>query len=148
MNINFYTTDSERERVRKILNNEISISGTLRNETDIINPTIILSDVDVINKNYCFIPEFNRYYFIQDITLLNNNLYQVTCQVDVLMSYANDIYNLITVVDKQESVGINRYINDGTFKTSDKTFNEIINFPQGFSDTPQYILITAGGATA
>ena len=147
MNIIFYTTDSERERVRKILNNETSVSGTLRNETDIINPTILISDINITDKNYCYIPDFNRYYYIQDITLLNNNLYQVTCQVDVLMSYANDIYDLITIIDKQESVGIDRYINDGTYKTTDKTFNEIINFPNGFNDTPEYILITAGGSS-
>ena len=46
----------------------------------------------VLSANYCYIPEFNRYYYIEDIVSINNNLWQLILKVDVLMSWKKEIY--------------------------------------------------------
>ena len=43
-----------------------------------------------IQWNYCYIPAFNRYYFIQDITF-DKGIWIVSCTVDVLASYKSEI---------------------------------------------------------
>ena len=50
------------------------------------------------------------------------------------------------IIDKQENmIGANLFIDDGSFVTENKEFNSVINFPSGFNDSGEYILITAGG---
>lgn len=48
----------------------------------------------VLSANYARITEFNRYYFITDITSIRNNLWEISMTCDVLMSYKTEILNL------------------------------------------------------
>ena len=42
-------------------------------------------------------------------------------------------------------LSINKYYNDGSFIVSSKEFIKTINFPNGFNENGEFILITAGG---
>ena len=65
--------------------------------------------------------------------------------VDVLMSFKNDILQLTAVVDKQSEVDVgNEYIDDSSLVTENIMFKTVYNFSSGFNDTGEYILITAG----
>ena len=64
----------------------------------------------------------------------------------MLESFKNNILNLDCIVDKQEKeIASNKYINDGSFVTTSKQFNRMIEFPNGFNEKGSYILICAGG---
>lgn len=68
----------------------------MKDNVSVTNPIIILSKVDKVNYfecNYCFLSEFNRYYFIREIEVLNNNNYRFILECDVLESFKNDILN-------------------------------------------------------
>lgn len=52
--------------------------------------------------NYCFIDEFNRYYYINDIETINNHLYKLYMTCDVLMSYKDKIKDLSCFVLRNE----------------------------------------------
>lgn len=75
-----------------------SNSGTLFNcqvkyPSSIINPTIQLTKgSEPVGFNYAFIPDWNRYYFIEDITY-NIGLWLLDLRVDVLASFREDIFN-------------------------------------------------------
>ena len=59
------------------LSSPLTINGTLREESSVINPSITfnIDNFDLQNYNYAYIKEFNRYYFIKDITyIIGNNL--------------------------------------------------------------------------
>lgn len=56
----------------------------------------------VLSANYVYIPDFNRYYFINDITSVRQNLWRLTLHVDVLMSYKNEIGNTKAFVIRNE----------------------------------------------
>lgn len=145
MDIILYNNISSKENLNKTLNDELKLTGTLRNSTSIIRPIFVVSDYNVVTKNYCYIPEFNRFYYITDITSVNNNLWQITCEVDVLMSFVNDILNLDVIIDKQVDDYVNKYIEDNSYTVESKRFNQVIPFSVSFDEEPKYILITAGG---
>lgn len=73
----------------------------------------------VLSANYIHIPEFNRFYFITNITSIKNNLWQIDCKCDVLMSYAAEIRDLHAIVERQENV-FNKYIPDPMLSYSEK----------------------------
>ena len=56
----------------------------------------------VLSANYVYIPDFNRYYFINDITSVRQNLWRLTLHVDVLMSYKKEISNTNAFVSRNE----------------------------------------------
>ena len=144
MEIKFYENKSEKNKIGKVLHNELSLNGNLREESSIINPTILVEHSNLTVYNYAYIPEFNRYYFISEMTSVRNGLWRVTLSVDVLESYKTDILNLSCIVDKQQNQSYNNYIDDGSYVNRADSFIEIVNYQNGFNADGEFILLTAG----
>lgn len=94
----FNTTDSNNT-IGKTLIDEQTFDITFKETFDIINPIVMLkSDVPIL-KNYAYIPEFGRYYFITSIQIQPNKIYRLYLECDVLESFKSDIlasYGLVT----------------------------------------------------
>lgn len=110
MKILLYKNKSERNRLNKtgyiapILdenNRPKELDGTLREATSITNVSIKI-EYGFIDFNYVYIPEFNRYYFVDDFVVINNNLYEIILTVDVLMSFKDYILDLECFIDRNE----------------------------------------------
>lgn len=148
MNIKLCSSTSEIVAINKNISIIDDVSATIKGALSVENPVLILqykSDIQS-NVNYVYIPEYNRYYFVTDIINLTGGRYEIHCKVDVLMSFKNDILNLSCIVDKQSSKdNANMYLDDGSFVVQSKEFVDTINFPRGFNDNGEFILITAGG---
>ena len=145
MDIKFYYNASDNRCINKVLLDGETITGTLRQSSSMINPTIKLEKVDSFRYNYAYIPEFRRYYFITNCDVDFNKIRTISFSVDPLMSFKQDILNLKVVVDKQASDSNgDEYIDDSSLVTNNLTFNTVYNFPSGFNDNGEYILITAG----
>lgn len=142
MKINMYYNSSESNKIGKSLNNSIKFDGTLRNESGVVNPVVLIKSKNPSSYNYCYIPEFKRYYFIEEMTSVRNGLWKLNLKCDVLESFKDYYMNLNCVIDKQESLEkTNTMFNDGTFATTEETFNEIITFPYRAGDSnPVYLL--------
>lgn len=146
MQITLYKNNSEPERVTKSISGSLTLSGTVRGETNIINPEILIEgspDDFPSDYNYAYIPEFERYYFINEVTAYRNNVTVLFMHVDVLMSFKDDILSNEAMVDKQAILG-NMYLNDGSWMHESREFYTIKSFQNGFNDDGEYILITAG----
>ena len=147
MDIILYKTQSERERINKILSDALTITGTLRGESSVLNPTFMIQSENPSSYNYCYISSFGRYYFITNITSIRNGLWKIDCSVDVLMSYKQGILNLNVIVsdissgESPDSV----YISGEQWVTKVKTKTDVLVFPNGLLDDGEYILITSGG---
>lgn len=139
-----YNSSDNRCINKNIIDGEI-ISGTLRTSTSIISPVITFESTSPLRYNYAYISEFKRYYYIKNVTSVRNNLWEVQFEIDPLMSFKADICVLKVVVDKQsdESNG-DEYIDDSSLVTDNLMFNTVYNFPDGFNNNGEYILITAG----
>ena len=146
MNIKIYHNYSANNKLNKTISLLIEKNVKLKNETNITRPTIILKGDISNNMNYVYIPKFNRYYYIVDKKSINNEMFEIFLEVDVLMSFKEKILNLHCIIDKQQDLtNINKYYNDGSFIVSSKEFIKTFNFPNGFNENGEFILITAGG---
>ena len=68
MNILLYNCNEENIAVDKSLDYVMSIDGFIKYDTDLMNPSINI-EIDKINFNYCYIPDFGRYYYITDVKI-------------------------------------------------------------------------------
>ena len=145
MEVQFFYNQSDDRVINKTLIIGETFVGSPRDEVSIMNPVIRFESDGILRYNYAYIPEYQRYYSIVDRTIYRDGIWDVTFAVDVLMSFRNDIMSLNVIVDKQslEANG-DEFIDDGSLVTENVMFQTVYNFPDGFNDTGEYILITAG----
>lgn len=145
MEVQFYYNLSDARCINKELVEGDSFEGQMRDQVSIMNPIVRFDTDEIIRYNYAYIPELQRYYSIDDITVFREGLIDVTMSVDVLMSFRNDIMNCLAVVDKQAmQENGDEYIDDGSLVTDNIMFSEVLEFPYGFNDSVEYVLIVAG----
>lgn len=144
MNIVLYQNISEYNAVNKTMNELTILTGTLREESSIIDPIITISDIDsyVGSMNYAHIPEFNRYYFITNIESVRNKLWRVSFHVDVLYTYREQIKSNSAIIERNE-IQYDLKLNDGLFKTQQNPRIAQFPFPSGFN-TWNFVLAIAG----
>ena len=147
MDIVLYTNVSEPAVVDKFIAEVVTLTGTLREPSSVTNPVIKVEMQSPVACNYAYISEFSRYYYIDDIVSLRTNLWELHLRVDVLMSFKQGIRNSQVIVDESavESAGGNRYLSNDAFVSQVKHKTDVVQFPDGFGDSPYYILITARG---
>lgn len=145
MEVVFYYNLSDDRKINKNIQDPTSFVGQARDSVDIMSPVILFDSDTVMRFNYAYIPEFERYYSVVNRTALREGLFEISLEVDVLMSFRNDILNFHVIVDKQSKLEFgDEYIDDGSLVTDNLLFSEVIQFPDGFLENPEYILITAG----
>lgn len=148
MNIVLYLNASEPNVVAKVITVVATLTGSLREPSSVTNPVIRIEMGNPVEANYVHIPDFNRYYYIDDIVSLRTNLWELHLKVDVLMSFASSIKNSLAVVEETSLEGderVNSYVSNDSFARLVKDKTDIIQFPDGFNEQPYFILITAGG---
>ena len=144
MNIVLYTNASEINAVDKNITELTTLTGTLREQSSIIDPIITISDIDeyIGSMNYAHIPEFNRYYFITNVESVRKNLWKVSFHVDVLFTYRDAIRANSAIIERNE----NEYdlkLNDGLFRTQQNPRIAQFPFPNGFNQW-NFVLAVAG----
>lgn len=148
MRVILYNTTSDNRVLSKNITLIKEIDAELKDANNVISPILKIQRFEGWEKvNYIYIKSFNRYYYVNTIKQLLGNTILLDCSVDVLMSNKNAIKNLTCIVDKQENSSTtysDKYLDDGSFVTECRTFNSILNFPTGFNDDGEFILITAG----
>lgn len=145
MDIILYECQSPNNYITKTLYNQIELTGSLRAESSIINPIIMIEYGNLSKYNYMYIPDFKRFYYIQNIVSIRTNLWRLECHVDVLNTYRSEILEHQAIIQKQSNNNIsNMYFDDGDFIVENKQYIHIHNFPDGLDETGEYILITAG----
>lgn len=142
MYINLYSNTSPANFVNKQITEVISLEGTIREPTSIIDPVVTIDKDTPMGFNYVHIPIFRRYYFVTGISSQSNGLVGVSMHVDVLMTYKTEIMQMEAIIKRQENL-YNTYLDDGIYKAYQNTKHKIIKFPNGFTDF-SYILALAG----
>lgn len=143
MIMKMYNTSDSNNTINKTLANETEFNIKLKGNTSITQPVVVLHSNSIILFNYAYIPEFNRYYFIDKIELFPNGIYNITLNVDVLESFKNDIKNSYGMISKQTN--INNYYNDG-YESEIKKEVDLYRSNITFNlDTKEKVLVTIGG---
>ncbi len=143
-NIILQRNNSEKNRVDKNVTNLVTMSGTLKDETSIINPVIIFAGnlSDYTECNYLTISAFGRSYFVTNIRSIRTGLFEITAHCDVLTSFKTQIRSNSAIVKRQEKKW-NLYLNDGSFKVYQNPNVLTKEFPSGFSRY-EFVLAVAG----
>lgn len=145
MEVQFFYNYSDDRKINKFLQEGETFIGELREQIDVMRPIIRFDKEDVLRYNYAYVPELQRYYIVTDRTAFRDGLWDISFEVDVLMSFRGDIGKLQVIVDKQSMPeNGDEYIDDGSLVSDNVTFQTIYKFQNGFNDYGEYILITAG----
>lgn len=146
MEIILYSTTDGENIINKDLDEKYRFNIKMKKDIDLITPTIILNDKGTMNFNscnYCYIEEFNRYYFIRTVENLSNRIWALVMECDVLESFKSDILN--------SDAEINRRIKEGDYFSTNmkvETIREIDVYKSDVTlvNEKNIILSTIGGA--
>ena len=106
-NILLYETTDDKRKVSKTLSNVITLTDVIfKQPFDILNPVIIATYQNTIPaKNYCYLSNIARFYFIDKIVLLSGGRCEIYCSIDVLQTYDSQIRNLTAILVRSETSG-------------------------------------------
>lgn len=88
MDIIFYRTSDEPNKLNKTLTGENTVSGKFTGTFEVVSPVVVIRGR--VNGNYCYIAALNRYYFVNSIACDGDKSF-VSLSCDVLMSHKEDI---------------------------------------------------------
>lgn len=142
MLIYLYKNISERNSLNKELLYLDKLEGELVNDSNVVDVSINVSGKSslISQCNYIYIPDFNRYYFVNNVNITSDVLFNITAHVDVLYTYRAQIRNNKAVISKQEN-NYNLLLNDTDYKSYENCTISQRKFPNGFTDS-SYILLT------
>lgn len=143
-----YKTKSEKTALTKVMETGYkSYSGTLINNSNVVDPSILLhvGADQIANYNYMEISNFGRKYFITEITALTTDTCMVSGHCDVLSTYAEDIRNNAGIVGRASNMW-HKYMNDNMIKVDSRPVITTQVFKKGgyFLDNPSIALVVVG----
>ena len=116
MNIKFYKNHSENIVADKTLTDETALTGALYTE----DVSVVAPVIEVYGNpsafNYCYIEDFNRYYYITDIRIVTSEHFIVSLKCDVLKSFLSNIRNCPAIVTRNKD-NLMSYLDDGEYTT-------------------------------
>lgn len=148
-NIRLMTNNSADNVAEKDFTTIDTLTGTLKGDTSITNPTIRINyDGALQDVNYFYIPQFQRYYFITDIRSVRAGIWDISGHCDVLTTAwkLSSLKQCMGITRKSQK-NWNLDINDGSIKVYQNPLVTTELFPSGFS-TFNYVLAVAGGRSA
>ena len=143
MNIEFYQNKSDDIVVSKSLDSISTLSACeIKEDCSIINPVFLVSGSvsSFADVNYCYVPDFLRYYYITDIKTAGNGMTEISCRVDVLMSFSAAFLGCEAIVARNQNE-FNLMLDDSEFRLYADPHIITKAFSSGFS-TPTYIITT------
>lgn len=131
--IKTYNYSGETSRVDKTdyLTPISTLSGVLRGESSLLNFNVLIQSDTVPNFNYCYIDKFKRYYYVTEPISVRQNLWEMTMQVDALMTYKDSLLKCEGYIDRNEYIqnkmiiDNNRAIMQGADFEEDTITNEL-----------------------
>lgn len=147
ISITLYNTSSDNNCINKSLGTGAMFTGTIKGSgsVDVVRPEILIES-NVYGYNYAYIDEFDRYYYITEITHERTGLSTVQLLSDPLMSFKNSIYALPAIAGRVSGGNgelFNSYLHDSRQQllASDICGTWVIH---SFAYGNQYVLVTAG----
>ena len=151
MNLTLYNNKSDKRNLIKNITEIKTVTATAKGDISIISPVLIFNFTDMSGINYCYISELKRYYYIKNFTYLTGKRIQLNLEIDVLMSYAEEIKALKVNVLRYSGISPT-YIADGRIPLYSNTKQYVITFPDNIFNLTEpkdsdknFLLNIAGG---
>lgn len=149
MQVNFYTLYKRINSTKQPSGNPVTIDCQLKQPCSVLNPILIISGSDtIVTHNYCYIPEWKKYYFITDTTTMTGGRYEVSCTCDEMASWKDSIGRYTCFIERSAS-SYNTLIRDPLLSSTTQIINsKIVNSDLSEDFEPLggfYVLRTVGG---
>lgn len=145
MTIYIQQNHSPNNKIGKSITTVLSLSGTLKAQTSVENPTILIQAnvATVAGCNYMTIPDFGRSYYIIDVVSVTNDTCSVRGVCDPLESFKEEIWNSGAIIAKSQTAA-QHHLDNGLYKVRQDSW--VIPKPlsgAGFGDSG-YVLVASG----
>lgn len=142
MEIQTFQYNGDRRVVNKQLTTVGTVNGDYKTSLDLMSGTLLWECDTTPYFNYISVD--GRYYYVGDYVKLRNNLISANIELDVLMSYQDEIKSQRAVLERSETV-FNRYLPDGELRTNAYNRVQTKAFPNSFTGNGTMILVVTGG---
>lgn len=116
MTINLYSITEDPRTMPKTLPEPVVMTGRLRDEqVDVMQPAILMTGAPSQVYNYAYLPDFNRYYFVDPPITERTGLVRLQLHVDVLQTYYANIMTAPVILDRATE-GYDAFVPDGRRK--------------------------------
>ena len=144
--IKLYQTPSDKRTVNKEIASVMNATAEIWGDCDLLSPSLLLQVTPGVNFNYLQIldaPFNGRYYFVDDITIMQNGIIRVSCDIDVLMSHKSDIKKETAILARQTNLA-NLYFNDPDLPIENRNDVSFKLFPKGLENHAYYYILIGG----
>lgn len=151
MQVKLYVVNETEDFLKKSLHNEETIEQvTLLENTSVDTPEIVLRASDIatfIDFNYAYIPQFKRYYYIQNRIFMRGQNVKLILESDAMYTWKNGILKSYQLIERQQH-DINKYLADNEIPLEYSKAFKYYKIGDAVSDfnNPMYVLQTAGRA--
>ena len=131
MNITFYQFSKRTNSTKSVDVSGTTLTCELKSSATIFNPGLVIKAVPAAWNpiwNYCYIPAFERYYFVNNWNWLNG-VWECSLICDVLASFKTEIGNLSEYV-MRSSYESDGWIEDSTYITKAEVNTEMTLLPE------------------
>lgn len=130
-NVTFGVSNDPKNKISKTITSQVTYNCEVNNVDgiDIMHPILMVqAGGDIVTKNYVYIPDFNRYYFIASNTAGPNGIWKVELKEDVLMSFKSGILNSDIFLTRSDDFR-NYFLQDNLLPVTNKTLTWTRLFP-------------------
>ena len=144
--ITFYNNNSDRRCINKNLADATTISGNVKTQytSSGISLDIDISVSGITPFQFNYMKFDNKYYYIDSVDFISQNIIRLNCGVDLLESYKSQILNQTAILNRSET-SYNRYLNDDNLHLNAYKRVQTKKFNNSFSAVSTPILIVTGG---
>ena len=145
--VKFYHCSDDPRVLNKYLTDEVIYTCDITDNINMDNPTLLL-DLDAynLNRNYAYIQEWGKYYFLDPPDIINNNHVEIPAHIDDAMSFKNAILNSFVIAERSTS-SPQPYIPDNVVADSGLIETTQIKLPEVFDTvnaSNNYLIILGG----
>lgn len=138
MKIELFHLETEKNVLNKIMGEDYSSVITYNNgyilpNSDISSPIIRIANINdldekeiMINANYCKIEDLKRYYFIDKMVSISDDVIDLYLSVDVLESFKSDILQSRCYILRNENEYNELLVDSEVIKRCDTNYNKIV----------------------
>lgn len=141
MEIIFYKYTGERNRLNKVLSDGMTVTGNFNIEYDKISAKLKLAYDNSFDFNYCYISDFEKYYFIDNVTVFRNGFIICDISEDCITTYKDLILAATGTVVQSFNSG---YLQGANIPTTAKTTLKEYDFDDVFNHGGTYVMIANG----
>ena len=133
----------------------LTIEGKLMFEQSFLSPKFIIEGTIISEYNYCYIPDFKRFYYITEQIARTGALTEIHMQVDSLQSWKTEILAADAIIERSaKDSNVNMYFSDNMYWTQANKEVKTVPFTTALDggdelvfEIPEdnYILTIAGG---